>query len=107
MNLINIKENDPQKNIVEHIITTLLQCSDGKYITEIFVKDGSYRKGFFGNWVAFMVELDPEFSNESLYDTINNLDDELESLDTTFVISTEIDTIDRSVGTILYKRGEV
>lgn len=98
------------KNEIEKIIARLLSCTDGKYIEEIYAKDGSIVNGEFGNWVGLMVETCPEFTNESrdgslsLYDCINDIEDEARSF--RLVISVEPNMASRGHGTILYKKGE-
>lgn len=88
--------------IVKNIIDKLLSCSDGKHITEIYAKEGSIVNGEFTNWVGLMVETDTEFVNESLYDCINDIEED--SFPFTLVISTEPDTVERGHGTVLYKK---
>lgn len=90
--------------IIGEIISRLLDCSDGKYITEIYAKEGSIVRGEFTNWVGLMIETDTEFVNESLYDIINNIEEEPHSF--TLTISVEPDTIERGHGTTLWKKGD-
>lgn len=88
---------------VENIISRLLDCSDGKHIEEVYAKTGSIVNGEFGNWVGLMVEVCPEFQNESLYDCINDIEDEERGFE--LVISVEPNTVERGHGTVLWKRG--
>ena len=90
------------KNEIDHVIKRLLDCSDGKHIEEIYAKAGSIVNGEFGNWVGLMVEVCPEFQNESLYDCINDIEDEERGFE--LVISVEPNTVERGHGTVLWKR---
>lgn len=89
-------------NAINEIINRLLNCSDGKHITEIYAKEGSIVRGEFTNWVGLMVETDTEFVNESLYDVINDIEEEEREF--TLVISVEPDTVERGHGTVLWKK---
>jgi len=100
--LLNIQETDPKKQELEETINTILSCSDGSYIEEIYAKAGSIRNGLFTNWVGLMVELNPEFENKSLYDVIDQLEDT--DRDFTLVISVEPNGVERGHGTILWKK---
>ena len=86
----------------EAIVNRILSCSDAKFVTEIYAKERSIVNGEFGNWVGLMVEVDPEFTNESLYDVINDMEEEKWPF--TLVISVEPDTVERGHGTILWNR---
>lgn len=90
------------KDIMMSIIDKLISCSDGKYITEIYAKDGSIVDGEFTNWVGLMIETDTEFVNESLYDCINDLEEG--NYPFMLHISVEPDTVERGHGITLYKR---
>lgn len=89
-------------NTINEIINRLLNCSDGKHITEIYAKEGSIVRGEFTNWVGLMIETDTEFVNESLYDVINDIEEEEREF--TLVISVEPDTVERGHGTVLWKK---
>ena len=86
----------------EAIVNRILSCSDAKFVTEIYAKERSIVNGEFGNQKSLMVEVDPEFTNESLYDVINDMEEEKWPF--TLVISVEPDTVERGHGTILWKR---
>lgn len=102
ISLMNVKETDNKKNLIETVVEKILSCEDGKYVDEIYAKDGSFRNGLFTNWVGLMVELCPEFENKSLYDTIDDLEEQCE--DFTLVISTEPNAAERGTGTVLWRR---
>lgn len=102
ISLMNVKESDNKKIVIANVVDKLLSCEDGKYIEEIYAKDGSFRNGLFTNWVGLMVELNPEFENKSLYDTIDDLEERCEAF--TLVISTEPNTVERGTGTVLWRR---
>ena len=93
-----------RKEIIDSIIKRLLSCKDGEAITEIYAKNGSIVRGEFTDWVGLMIETRPESENESLYDLINDIDEE--DYEFTLVISVEPDTVERGQGTVLYKKGE-
>ena len=103
----NIKMDDPQKGKIEFIISELLSCSDGSYIKEIYAKPGSFRGGYFGNWIGIMVVVSMPFSNTDLYETLDTLEDKLASSQISIVISIEPDQADRGHGIVLYKEGQI
>ena len=92
------------KEKIKEIINKILACSDGKYITEIYAKDGTIVNGEFTNWVSLMIETIPEFVNESLYDAIFDIEEETHPF--TLHLSVEPDTVERGHGTVLWKKGE-
>ena len=102
MVLMNVDKNDPKYNTISEVIEAILFCSDGANVEEIYAKEGSFRNGLFTNWVGLMVELTPEFENKSLYDVID--EQEEKCTDFTLVISTEPNTVERGVGTVLWKK---
>ncbi len=93
-----------RKELIKDIIDTILSCSDGKYVSEIFAKDFSFRDGEFTDLVNLMIEFDFGFKNTTLYDTLNDLEDE--SYPFHLILSTEPDTVERSHGIVLWKRGQ-
>ena len=100
MTLMNVNENDPKLNTILEAVEKILSCSDGHYVEEIYAKEGSFRNGLFSNWVGLMIELSPEFKNKSLYEVIDELEDNCASF--TFVISTEPNAVERGSGTVLW-----
>lgn len=102
--MLNIQTNDPLYNTLHTILSSILNSADSNQIAEIYIKNGSIRQGLLTNWIRLMIEVDPEFVNKSLYETINNLEDEYEDIHLT--ISIEPNTVERGHGTILYKREE-
>ncbi len=93
-----------KKEIIKNIIKELVMCPDGKHITEIYAKRGSIVNGEFTNWIGLMIETDPEFVNESLYDVIDNIEDR--SYPFSLAISIEPDTVERGHGEIIYRKGD-
>ena len=104
INLMNVKENDKKIEAVATAIEAVLSCDDGKYVEEVYAKDGSFVNGLFSNWVSLMVELNPEFKNKSLYDVIDAVEDSC--TDFTLIISTEPNTVEHGCGTVLWRREE-
>lgn len=100
--LINVEENDKKTESIATIIETILSCDDKEYIEEIYAKSGSIVNGLFTNWVGLMIELNPEFVNKSLYNTIDDIEESFK--DFTLVISTEPNTVERGHGTILWRK---
>lgn len=100
MFLLNVKNEDLKLPKIEKVIETILACPDGKYVEEIYAKEGSFRKGLFTNWIGLMIELSPEFVNKSLYNIIDELEETCD--DFTLVISTEPNTVERGNGTVLW-----
>ena len=97
-----------RKEIVSNVIKELLSCSDGKYITEIYAKDGSIKNGEFTNWISIMIETDTKFVNESLYDCMDDIEERIEDggYDFRLILSIEPDTVERGHGTVLWKKGD-
>lgn len=104
INLMNVKENDKKIEAVAAAIEAVLSCDDGKYVEEVYAKDGSFVNGLFSNWVSLMIELNPEFKNKSLYNVIDNVEESC--TDFTLIISTEPNTAERGCGTVLWRREE-
>lgn len=100
MILMNVNKHDTKLNTISEVIESILSCSDGKYVEEIYAKEGSFRNGLFSNWVGLMIELTPEFENKSLYDVIDEQEEKCNSF--TLVISTEPNTVERGNGTVLW-----
>ncbi len=100
MILMNVDKDDAKLNVISEVIESILSCSDGEYVEEIYAKEGSFRNGLFSNWVGLMVELSPEFENKSLYDVIDEQEEKCNSF--TLVISTEPNTVERGNGTVLW-----
>lgn len=101
--LLNLKKEDEKYNYLSKVIETVLSCEDGKYIEEIYIKEGSIINGLLTNWVGVMIELNPEFVNKSLYDLIDDIEEECENF--TLVISIEPNNSDRGYGTVIWKKG--
>ncbi len=94
-----------QKLILEKtkdIILELLNCSDGKYITEIYAKEGSVIGGEFTGWISLMIEADPAFVNESLYGVMDDIDERYHPF--TLHLSIEPDMVERGHGIVLWTR---
>ncbi len=91
-------------SIVKSIINRLISCSDGKHITEIYAKNGSIIDGKFTDRIGLMIETDPDFINDTLYDTIDDIEEK--SYPFTLVISIEPDMAERGHGYVLYRRSE-
>lgn len=100
LNLMNVNQNDEKLDALVKAIETVLSCEDSKYIEEIYAKEGSFRNGLLTNWVGLMVELSPEFVNKSLYNAIDDAEDNCTEF--TLVISTEPNTVERGHGTVLW-----
>lgn len=100
--LKNISNSDKLYNTLNTIVDTILSTDESKYITEIYIKNGSIYKGLLTNWVRLMIEVDPEFVNKSLYDILNQLEDEYEDIH--LAISIEPNTVERGHGTIIYQK---
>ena len=93
------------KNTIQDIAKKILACSDAKYISEIFVIDGSITNGELGSHVSFMVETDPGFTNTDLYETIDAIWEDNNEYPFRLYIAVEPDGTDRSHGSlIVYKR---
>lgn len=104
MQIMNIRNTDKKYNVVLKIIESLLNCSDARYIEEIYAKDGVFdESGNLTNWVALMIELNPDFADSDLYETISNLESAYSDFD--LILSTEPNMADRGHGTVLWKRG--
>lgn len=89
-------------NDIQNIMDRLLGCSDSKYITRIYAKDGSIVNGSFGNWVGLVVEVSPEFTNESLYDLMDDIQDEPHPY--SFALTIDVDDMEKGNGVDLWKR---
>ena len=104
MQIMNVKNTDKKYNAISKIIESLLECSDARFIDEIYAKDGIFdESGNLTNWVAMMIELNPDFIDSDLYETISNLESAYSDFD--LVLSTEPNMADRGHGTVLWKRG--
>ena len=94
------------KEIIKEIIHELLSCEDGRYITEIYADHGSDLEDNQDNhngWVRLMIETDPHFSNNDLYDRMNDLDEKIYPF--RLILSVEPDMVERGHGIILWKAG--
>ena len=103
LNISNYYDN--KKNTIETIVSSIVNCKDGIYVEEIYAKEISFQKdGALGNLVSLMVCLSSDFQNHDLYDTLNQAE---ESVDFNLVLSTEINTVERGHGIVIWKRKDV
>ena len=92
------------KEAVKNIINEILSCSDAGYITEIYAESWSVKNGDFTNPVCLMVETTPQFSNNTLYDCINDIEERIYPFE--LRISVEPDAAERGHGITLWRKGE-
>ena len=91
-----------KEEYVDLFIGKILKCSDARFITEIYMNNGSYTNGQLNNDIRIMIEVEPEFRNTSLYDCIHDIEDGWYPFD--LCISVEPDMVERGHGVILWKR---
>ena len=108
MQLLNISEDDEKRKDIEEVVNKLLSCRGGKYVTEIFAKEGCIKNGRLGDWVGLMVEVKAEIFNTDLDADLDDVMDDMMDIERpyTLVISSEPDMLDRSYGTVIWKRNE-
>ncbi len=92
------------KEIIKEIIRELLSCEDGRYITEIYAEHGSDLEDNHNGWVWLMIETDPYYTNNDLYDRMNDLEEKFYPF--RLILSVEPDMVERGHGIILWKAGD-